>query len=164
MRGQKIDIATKEKAIAMLATSNNIAEVARQLNIKESTLHTWKKNMENGTDKDCKDFEELRNEKKKKFIEDSWKNIELASIILNRRLARACADEVVLDEMLKEALEQTAGSDRRKEVVRNIASMKLEDINKISTTLGTLYDKQALANGEATSREEQVIKKFEDFN
>ncbi len=164
MRGRQIDIATKEKAIAMLMASNNTAEVARQLNIKESTLRTWKSNMEKGKDKDCKVFAELRQEKKKKFIEDSWKNIELASIILNRRLARACADEVLLDAMLKEALEQTAGSERRKEVVRNIASMKLEDINKVSTTLGTLYDKQALANGEATSREEQVIKKFEDFN
>ena len=45
-RGQKVDAKTKEQAIALLATNNNIAEISRQLNIPENTLRTWKKNLD----------------------------------------------------------------------------------------------------------------------
>lgn len=162
-RGQKIDAALKEQAIALLATTNNIAEVARKLNIKENTLRTWKKQLEEGTSKESKDFVELREKKKKEFVESAWVNIELATSILNKRLARALIQEDLLDTMLTEAQKETVGSDARKQLAKNIASMRLDDISKVSTTLGTLYDKQALANGEATSREEQIVKKFEDY-
>lgn len=162
-RGQKIDAALKEQAIALLATTNNIAEVARKLNIKENTLRTWKKHLEEGTSKESKDFVELREKKKKEFVESAWVNIELATSILNKRLARALIQEDLLDTMLAEAQKETVGSDARKQLAKNIASMRLDDISKVSTTLGTLYDKQALANGEATSREEQIVKKFEDY-
>lgn len=64
-RGQKIDAALKEQAIALLATTNNIAEVARKLNIKENTLRTWKKQLEEGTSKESKDFVELREKKRR---------------------------------------------------------------------------------------------------
>lgn len=162
-RGQKIDAALKEQAIALLATTNNIAEVARKLNIKENTLRTWKKQLKEGTSKESKDFVELREKKKKEFVESAWVNIELATSILNKRLARALIQEDLLDTMLAEAQKETVGSDARKQLAKNIASMRLDDISKVSTTLGTLYDKQALANGEATSREEQIVKKFEDY-
>ena len=119
--------------------------------------------MEKGTDKDCANFTELRDKKKEEFIENAWRNIELATSLINKRLARAYFKEELLDTMLEEALKETAGSDRRKQLAKNISDMKVEDITKLSITLGTLYDKQALANGDATSREEQVVKKFEDF-
>lgn len=162
-RGQKIDAELKEQAIALLTTTNNIAEVARQLNIKENTLRTWKKQLEEGTNKESKDFVELREKKKKEFVETAWANIELASAIINKKLARALLKEDLLDSLLVEAQKETVGSDARKTMAKNIATMKLDDIGKLSTTLGTLYDKQALANGEATSREEQIVSKFEDY-
>lgn len=163
-RGQKVSDELKEKAIAMLATNNNVSAISRELDIPDSTLRTWQKNIKEGKDGSCKEFAKLREEKKKEFIENAWSSIELATSLINKRLARACFKEDLLDAMLEEALKETAGSDRRKQLVNNISNMKLDDITKISITLGTLYDKQALANGEATSREEQVVKKFEDFN
>lgn len=179
-RGKKFNDDIKEKAFTLLATNNNAKVVADTLGLKYTTVKTWEKKFlkeaeEQQKAKDSKDnvsqsvtnlrsenLIELRNEKKKEFIEESWKNIELASAILNKRLTRAYIREDLLDAMLDEALKETAGSDKRKQIAKNIGDMKLDDINKISTTLGTLYDKQALANGEATSREE-VIKKFEDY-
>ena len=162
-RGQKVDAKTKEQAIALLATNNNIAEISRQLNIQENTLRTWKKNLESGKDKDCENFVELREQKKKEFVDSAWANIELATSILNKRLARAYFQEELLDKMLEEASKEVVGSDARKTLAKNIANMRLDDINKISTTLGTLYDKQALAAGEATERVETEVKGFEEY-
>ena len=46
-----------------------------------------------------------------------------------------------------------------------ISAIKIENVRELSTVLGTLYDKQALANKEATAIVEGDIKvkKFEDF-
>ena len=158
MRGQKTDEQTKEKALAMLAVSNNLAEVARKLKVPESTLRDWRKGF-----KDDKKFVELRNKKKKEFIALSWKSIEMASIMLQRRLARAVLKEDLLDEMLANA-QKGESAEIRKQYAKNIASMKLDDISKLSVTLGTLYDKQALAGGEFVNSDENAIKKFEDFD
>ena len=49
------------------------------------------------------------------------------------------------------------------DVVKEIKSFKSPKLSELSTLIGTIYDKQALANGEATSREETVIKGFEDY-
>ena len=39
-----------------------------------------------------------------------------------------------------------------------MAAIKVEDVGKLATMLGTLYDKQALANNEATSKVDGVIR------
>ena len=46
-----------------------------------------------------------------------------------------------------------------------LAKIKVEDVKSLATVLGTLYDKQALANKEATAIVEGsiTVKKFEDF-
>ena len=62
MRGKKHSEATKEKALALLATNNSLAETSRQMHISISTLQTWK----NQHEKDA-DFVELRKKKKEEF-------------------------------------------------------------------------------------------------
>ena len=105
----------------------------------------------------------IGDKKKKEFVALSWKSIEMASIIMQRRLARAVLKEEMLDELLAEAQKEES-ADKRKQFAKNIASMKLDDISKLSITLGTLYDKQALAGGEFVNSGENTIKKFEDFD
>lgn len=164
MRGKKYNDDIKEKAIALLATNNNTSEVARKLNINPNTLHTWKTNLEKEQTEESKKFAKLREEKKEKFIDKAWEIIEQAQDLLERRIARALASEEQLDEMLAELL-RTEGltNEDRKALCKKMFAIKVEDISKLTTALGTLYDKQAVANGDCTSKEEVVIKKFEDY-
>lgn len=164
MRGKKYNDDIKEKAIALLATNNNISEIARQLDIKQNTLRTWKKKLEEEPTEESKKFVKLREEKKKSFIDKAWKIIEQAQDLLERRIERALSSEEDLDNLLSEVL-RTEGltNDDRKALYKKMSAIKIEDIGKLTTALGTLYDKQALANGDVTSREEQVVKKFEDY-
>lgn len=164
MRGKKYNDDIKEKAIALLATNNNISEIARKLDIKENTLRTWKKQLEEGTSKESKDFVELRDKKKTEFIDKAWRIIGHAQELLERRIERALLSENMLDDLLLELLQtENLTSDDRKALYKKMSAIKIEDIGKLTTALGTLYDKQALASGDATSREEQVVKKFEDY-
>lgn len=83
-----------------------------------------------------------------------------------RRFRRALESEDKLDALEKELMtlpNTDLSTEQKKALARKLAVIKVEDVGKLTTALGTLYDKQALASNEATSREEQIIKKFEDF-
>ena len=148
-RGKKYDAATKEKALAFMAASNNLEETSRQLNIPVTTLHTWKTKAE----KESLEFVELRNKRKQGFINDAWDGIDKSKRLLLRKLERALTDEEKLDALLAEfeSLDKELSKEQRSAMYKKFAALKLEDIGKLTTVLGTLYDKQALASEEATS-------------
>lgn len=160
----------REEAIALLAVTT-LSDASRKLGIAKSTLIQWR----DGTVKcaqDCSEqYEQLRTEKKKEFIESAWKSIRLANELIERQLQRALRQEADIDELLSVTLEEIGNSemtDKQKtagisNLYKKIAALKIEDINKLSTTLGTLYDKQALASNEPTQNIQANIVKFEDL-
>jgi len=159
-QGKKYLPEIKEKAIAMLAVCDNINEIARQLGLPASTVRTWQQQLKNGDTPEAEDFAKLRAKKKQEFVEAAWKNIELATKVLTKRLSRALDEEEKVDSLLIDEVEEL-NKEERKTLLRKVAALKVEDISKLSITLGTLYDKQALANEEPTS--EIRIKGFEDY-
>lgn len=148
-RGKKYDLANKEKALALMAASNNLEETSRQLNIPVTTLHTWKKEAETKS----QEFAELRNKRKQDFINSAWDGIDRSKKLLLRKLERALTDEEKLDALLSEfkSMDKDLSKEQRSAMYKTFAALKLEDIGKLTTVLGTLYDKQALASEEATS-------------
>ena len=113
MRGKKYNDDIQEQALDMLSTNNNTSEIARVLGINESTLRTWR------NDKRNDEFAELRQERKKEFVESAWEIIRLSQEFLRCELKQALTE---------------GGA----------------DIGKLSTIIGTMYDKQALASNENT--------------
>lgn len=93
-------------------------------------------------------------ENKKKFSKDSWKNIEKAQEIINRRLDRALKQEAVLDEIVDIVLgadSEDLSEEQKKSILHKLRKIRLDDVRDIAVVIGTLYDKQALANDEATN-------------
>ncbi len=147
--GKKYNDDIKEQAFALLACNNSVAEVARALNLPYSTVKTWRnkylaesdklaQNGENDEDNGEKDLAKLRQLKKQEFIDDAWRIIGKAQKLIERRIDGAMNEP----------------NNPAKEI----------NIRELSTVLGTLYDKQALANQEATSIVEGGVSlKFEDL-
>ena len=182
-RGQKYNDDIKEKAFALLAVNNNVQEVAKQLDLPYNTVKTWEKkflkeakeqqkakaeaeNNQEAEDKQdtnlrTENLVELRNKKKKEFVDSSWNIISKAQTLLERRITRALEKEDELDSLVTE-IEQLDYKDlsqeQRKALHKKMAAIKVEDVGKLATMLGTLYDKQALANNEATSKVDGVIR------
>lgn len=182
-RGKKFNDDIKEKAFALLATNNNAKVVADTLGLKYTTVKTWEKkflkeaeeqqkakaeaeNNQEAEDKQdtnlrTENLVELRNKKKKEFVDSSWNIISKAQTLLERRITRALENEDELDNLVSE-IEQLDYKDlsqeQRKALHRKMAAIKVEDVGKLATMLGTLYDKQALANNEATSKVDGVIR------
>ena len=81
---------------------------------------------------------------------------------------RAIESEDELDRLVEEICRldnKDLTNEQRKALYSRIKSLKLEQAKELAVVLGTLYDKQALANKEATAIVEGniTVKKFEDF-
>jgi len=152
MRGQKHNEGLKEKALALLATNNSLTEVSKQLHVSVSTLQTWRNKHQ-----DDAEFVNLRKKKKEEFVNNAWVVIENAQELLKRRLERALNSEDEIDQIVEEINQledKELTQEQRKALYRRISAIKVEDVGKIATVLGTLYDKQALVNNEPTGRVE----------
>lgn len=173
-RGKKFNDDIKEKAFALLATNNNAKFVADKLGLKYTTVKTWeKKFLEQANTGDVpqdKNLVALRNKKKAEFVDNAWEIIEKTQSLLMKRIERALYSEDKIDQLLEEILlldNKDLSQEQRKALYRKISTIKVEDVGKIATVLGTIYDKQALASNEPTSRVEgnlrleDLIKKVE---
>ncbi len=180
-KGKKYNDDIKEKAFALLATNNNPQVIADELKIPYTTIKTWEKKWlkesENGskngnsggdTKNNEKNLVELRKKKKEEFVENAWGLIDKVRTLLERRLDRAITSEDKIDELVEEITQldhKSLTDNQRKALYSRIAAIKLDNVKELSVVLGTLYDKQALANKEATQIVEGniTVKKFEDF-
>jgi predicted transcriptional regulator len=157
LRGQKHTDETRIKAIELLSVYS-VAEVARQLNLPENTVRTWEQGKTKASLEDKNNLVELRAKRKEEFVDSAWDSINKAKQLINRRLTRALTQESEIDNLLDKAIEEIEEedlSDNKKfkkiqSVSGKIQSLKLEDLKELSVTLGTLYDKQALAQGDPT--------------
>ena len=183
-RGKKTDEQTLEVARAYLAARETVAAVAGRLSVPESTVRGWRKRFEKedaATDAAKKpvgggggkemlqhyasaDFAELRAQKKREMIERAWRIIEKAQAKVERDLDRAIEKEKQIDNAI--TLLGTVGSEMSsseiKATFKVLRELKIDDIGKLSTVMGTMYDKQALAMGDATENV-GVAKRFEDM-
>jgi hypothetical protein len=145
---------------------DSVNEVACE-SVNEVTNEATKK-VTNVTKSTFSGLAELRKQNKEKFINDAWGLIDKAKAILERRLDRAITSEDEIDALVDEITKldhKTLTDMQRKSLYMRISAIKVESLKEIAVVLGTLYDKQALANKEATTIVEGNIgvKKFEDF-
>ncbi len=173
MRGEKYGDDIKEKAFALLSTNNNISAVARELNVPRTTLIKWKSDFENpkkpkkkkGKNPE-KDLVKARQQKKEQFIADAWSGIEHGMSLLQRRLERADEKEDLIDKFI-DIVERNGDltAEESKKIAVLAKNLKIEDLGRIAVTVGTLYDKMALASGDSTANVDAKIvpKKFEDL-
>lgn len=157
-RGQKTPIELKEKCKAIVAATGNIGEASRQTGIPRNTIKGWV----DETD----DFEQVRKDKKQEFINKSWDIIGKAQKLIDKRMNRAIEFEDEIDALINRiAIDDSLTDAEIKGIITKIRKLKLESATELSTVIGTLYDKQALANKEATAIVDGNIgiKKFEDL-
>lgn len=168
-QGKKYNDDIKEKAYALLAVNNSVSYVAEQLGLPRSTVKSWKEAYDKKAEESGEDtIAKLRQKKKEEFVEDAWGLIGKIRTLLERRLDRALDSEDTLDELVEEITKldnKQLTDSQRKALYSKMHSIKVESVKELAVVLGTLYDKQALANKEATAIVEGNIsvKKFEDY-
>lgn len=145
-QGSKYTDEQKEKALVLLI-GKSIKEVSKLTNIPEGTLKDWQKKESEVNPK----FNELRDEKKKKFAESAWRIIEKANTLLEMRVDRELNEEKTIVDFLKRIKNNPdVSADDVKAIRGHLARISIDSASQLTTIIGTLYDKQALVNKEST--------------
>jgi len=154
-KGKKTDNETIYKVMLSYITTRNYSETARQLDMPITTVE---KIVKDNQDKD--EFVKLCNEKKEEFVEKADKIIYKATELLERRLDTALESQDEIEDMIQEVYnapdDEIKGS-QKKALVKKLTRLQLNGLSEITTALGTMYDKRALAKGEPTSNETLTI-------
>ena len=155
-RGKKTPPETIYKIMASWAVTQNLKETARNLGLAVSTVKCIV-----DANKDKPEFEKLRNEKTKAFSEQASEIIDKGLRLLHRRLDRALESEEDLDLLIDEIYDSPKTEltqDEKNRLIAKIKALQLQDVKSITTAIGTLYDKKALADGESTDNVSVKIK------
>ena len=155
MRGQNRNTEEQEKAKALYASGISMAEISSKLHIPDRTIYGWKKQWEDSGDEE---LAKLREVQKNRFIEQAQRIIDKASNLLEIKIDKAVKSEQDGQELLEqlEATLREAGASE--EVIKSkvddlrkvLSKSTVDNVSQISTVLGTIYDKKALAEGKST--------------
>lgn len=147
-RGKKTSPEVIYQIMTSWMTTNNYKETARDLELPISTVKSIvDKNRDNP------EFVKLRNEKMSEFADLASEIIQKGMTLLNKRFDRAIASEEDLDILIDEIFateREEISQDEKNRLVNKIRALQLTDIKAITTAIGTMYDKRALAKGEST--------------
>ena len=183
-KGQRISQKQIEVMRAYLAAGSSLSETARKMGLPKSTVATWKKRFvseeppvqgagdeQARTQKgagarvgDGRTFEELRTFNQERFIEDAGEIVAASQELIKYNLEKAFEQREKIDKVIDLLAERGAVlTDKElRKVLLTLLEMKTPDIGKLSSVMGTMYDKRALARGEPTENVGGVIK-FEDL-
>jgi predicted transcriptional regulator len=154
-RGRQLDNLTIERIKAMYATGVSKQAIADELNLSWATVDKYSKLDEDG-------FEELRAKRQKEFVDACWRNITEAIELGNQKvaLAKMAAKDFkeMVDKTAQTLKDQGADPQVIAEVVKAMSKMGDIPLAHISTYIGTLYDKQALAQGDPTEITENITR------
>lgn len=155
-RGQKTDTETIYKIMISMFSTGNFNETARQLNVPVKTVEKiYKEN------KNKEEFAKLCIEKKEEFVENATRIINKASKLLEKRLDTALNSQDELEEIIDHVWQMDKkdfNETQKRAVVNKISKMQLNNLSEITTAIGTLYDKKALAKGDPTANTDIHIK------
>ena len=152
-KGKKHKPETVYKVMLSYFVTGNFNETAQLLGLAESTVRTIV-----DRNKDNPEFAKLRQEKQSEFVEKADKIINQALELLDKRLALALENQEKLDDLIDKVYDiDDLSPGEQRNIAKKLSKMQLNNLSEITTALGTMYDKRALAKGEPTSNEKLTI-------
>lgn len=136
------------KVMTSWAVTNNYSETARVLNMPMTTVEKIVKD-----NKDKPEFVRLCDEKKADFADKASRIIDKGLELIDRRLTLALDSQDKLDKLIDEidsTSEEEMSYKEKISAINLIREAQLQKIKDVTTAVGTLYDKRALARGETT--------------
>lgn len=163
-RGKKTDSQMIANIMTSYALTNSYNATAKELGISDTTVKSV-------IVKNKEEFGKVKEQKKELFQEKANKIIDKQLELLKRRIDMALDNEDILDELIDEAMTADDKEIKYQEkiaIAKRIGKLQLNSLSEITTSMGTLYDKMRLANGESTSNTsvnltyEEAIKEVAD--
>lgn len=136
------------RAILMLNPDATGKEISKITKLPVRTAQDLKNKV---IDAEPDTFASLRAQKKEEFIVEAWEVVGKALRLTNKRFTKALEDEDALEEIIEKInSDGDLKAAEKQALYRRLKDLQMTNIKDIAITLGTIYDKQALASGEPT--------------
>ena len=188
-QGKKLDDKQIELMRAYLAQGTSIAETARRMELPKSTVATWKKRFEGEKTPEEDDldleqprpqkgagarvlgegqtFKELRTKSLEAVIRDAGDIVSMSQQLIKHNLSYAVEHRERIDRAINVlvARGEDISPQELRFCVKVLTELKQPDIGKLSSVMGTAFDKQALACGDPTVNlgGSVGVRRFEDM-
>ncbi len=158
-QGSKYSEDIRERALALVASGHTRAYAAERVGASESAVRSW---VAASMKDDPEELAKLREKKKLAFAARAWADMEASERLIRRRIKAANAQLDALEAIICEASREELSEEERRALLRKLAAVKIDDIGKLATVMGVLYDKSELAAGGVTERVDVQVPRFED--
>lgn len=153
-RGKKTPPEVIYLVMTSWADTDNYSETARALNMPMTTVEKIVKD-----NRDKPEFVKLCEEKRNDFSKKASRIIDKGLELIDRRLSVALDKQEELERLIDEIgglSDDEMPFKTRVATINVIKEVQIQKIKDVSTMIGTLYDKKALADGKPTGRTELI--------
>lgn len=160
-RGKKYGDEIKEKAIALYSVCGSFSQVGRELGVPTSTISGWIKN-----DAPEAEVAMKRLSAKMDFAEKAGELLNKNLELLERRVLTALEyedDLAALIEQIRDAPNQEISDKKKTTLINKINALQIQKMGDITSAISMLYDKRALAKGEATENTTLTVEFADDI-
>ena len=149
-RGKKTRPEKIYEIFASYATTASLTQTSKACGVPVSTV---KKVIDEH--RDDPDFVKLQEKAKAEFSVAASAIIDKGLLLLRRRFDRAIEQEEMLDMFIDEIATTNKvqlSAQEKTVLITKLRGLQLHDVKAITTAIGTLFDKKALADGQPTTR------------
>ena len=153
-RGKKYCEKDKTRVKEMLAMGHSIREISDSTKIPESTIRSWKNAI---LSDDPEELSKVRTEKRTELAGKVWDDAIRAETLLSMRLERAIREEAGLDALMSLVLgasEEELDNETRRNILKQLQSMRFDRPSDIVMVFGTMVDKHAKLIGDEKTKVE----------
>jgi hypothetical protein len=137
------------------AITDNLRETSRQTGIPLSTVKVIV-----DRHRDTPEFKQLCTQKREEFSQRASRIVFKGLTLLERRYDKALDNEDDLEgliDLVMSAKDEDMSYKERMDLAKKLGRLELNTLSEITTSMGTLFDKMRLANGESTENSSQTI-------
>lgn len=154
-RGVKTDKQTEYDIMTSYALTNSYNATGKEFNVSHTTVKDI-------IDRNYDEYVKIQQEKKEDFVNRSNRIIDKMTNLLDRRVTRALDKEDEIDNTIDFifSIDENAEDKDEKmtykekiELVKKLNKISINNMNEITTSMGTIYDKTRIAQGKDSSNE-----------
>lgn len=163
MKGRKWSAEKKSEAIEAYIATDSYAEASRMTGVGSTAILAWVQQMDPAEVERRK--AEYRAKNAERFAQKATHIIETGLDLIARRLETAADFESELAKVCEMiAADESIPDKKRKELLTKLDALKIQSIRDLTTAVGTMYDKRALAQGDSTDKTTVEIRLPEGFD
>lgn len=154
-KGVKTDKQTEYDIMTSYALTNSYNATGKEFNVSHTTVKDI-------IDRNYDEFVKIQQEKKEDFLSRSNRIIDKMTNLLDRRITRALDKEDEIDKTIDFIFSTDEKKDKitykeKINLIKQLNKISINNMNEITTSLGTIFDKTRILQNKDDSKETPVV-------